>query len=216
MASLLRFDGWCKSATGPAVPGSQVFVCQQPANLVPTLKNGPPSPLVPIYAGPEGDPGQLIAQPIISNTFGLFSFYVTAGVYTVLVYLNGALQQSYPDTSIGGTPTYTRKNVWIKNALGVAQVGARVIVASQPAQVPASIDINNFPSPLASTYRDPNGLVPISQSVSLDAQGNTVFQSLTTDGNGFTNFYMASGSVVTIAVYSAAGRLLYFLPDQMI
>lgn len=100
MSVLFRSDGWVKSVQGPAVPGAQIFVCTQPANA--------PSSLVPVSPSPQAsvfsDPGGLVpvTQPIITDGFGHYSFYATAGIYTVLVYQNGLLQQTYPDQSVGG------------------------------------------------------------------------------------------------------------------
>ena len=100
MVSYFRSDGWVKSATGPAVPGAQIFVCNQPANLPNALSPSAPSPLANIFSDPNGLVP--ITQPIITDGFGHYNFYVTAGVYTLLVYLSGALQQVYTDQSVGG------------------------------------------------------------------------------------------------------------------
>jgi hypothetical protein len=99
MNNLFRTDGWVKSTQGPAVPGAQVFVCTQPANIA----FFPPSPLAPIYS----DPGGLIplAQPVITDGFGHYDFYTVAGLYTVVVANGGLIQQVYPDQSVGGIGT---------------------------------------------------------------------------------------------------------------
>lgn len=111
MAALFRSDGWVKSAVGPAVPGALVYVCLQPANVVPPVpvKNGPvvgafvPSPLAPIFADPNGLVP--IAQPILTDGFGHYDFYVVPGVYTVVVVNAGTIAQVYPDQSFGGVGT---------------------------------------------------------------------------------------------------------------
>jgi hypothetical protein len=96
-----RSDGWVKSAQGPAVPGAQIYVCTQPAN--PTA-GGPPSPLASLFSDPAG--AVPIVQPVITDGFGHYDFYVATGTYAVLVYLNNVLQQFYPDQSFGvGTVT---------------------------------------------------------------------------------------------------------------
>lgn len=99
MNNLFRTDGWVKSTQGPAVPGAQVFVCTQPANIA----SFPPSPLAPTYS----DPGGLIplAQPVITDGFGHYDFYTVAGLYTVVVANGGLIQQVYPDQSVGGIGT---------------------------------------------------------------------------------------------------------------
>jgi hypothetical protein len=92
--SFFRSDGWVKTATGAALPGAQVFLVQQPANLV-----GTPTPLQQIYADPMGLIP--ITQPILTDGLGHYDFYVTPGTYTLAVFLNAILQESYADQSIG-------------------------------------------------------------------------------------------------------------------
>ena len=99
MQNLYRTDGWVKSTLGPAIPGAQVWLCSQPANIAAT----PPSPLVPIFS----DPGGLfpITQPIMTDGFGHYDFYTLPGLYTLVVAYGGQIQQVYPDQSIGGVGT---------------------------------------------------------------------------------------------------------------
>lgn len=96
MANYFRTDGWVKSAQGPAIPGAQIYVCTQPANVA----SLPPSPLAAIFSDPFGLVP--ISQPIITDGFGHYDFYTTTGVYTVLVGLGGITQQVYLDQSVGG------------------------------------------------------------------------------------------------------------------
>jgi hypothetical protein len=99
--TFFRDDGFVKGTLGPAVPGAQVFVVQQPANVPSSLTaaNPTPTPLQNIFSDPNGLVP--ITQPIITDGFGHYDFYVTPGTYTVCVYLNGLLSQSYPDQTIG-------------------------------------------------------------------------------------------------------------------
>src|SRR5271166_774728 len=96
MLNLFRTDGWVKTTLGPAVPGAQVWVCTQPANIV----SAPPSPLAPIFADPAGN--MTITQPILTDGFGHYDFYAVAGVYTLVVAFGGLIQQVYSDQSVGG------------------------------------------------------------------------------------------------------------------
>ena len=91
-----RFDGWVKSAQGPAVPGAQIYVCTQPANATAL----PPTPLANVFSDVNGLVP--ITQPILTDGFGHFDFYAAAAVYTIVVGLGGIVQQVYPDQSIGG------------------------------------------------------------------------------------------------------------------
>lgn len=100
MATYIRSDGWVKTAQGPAVPGAQIYVCTQPANLV-----LPPTPLANIYADALGTIP--ITQPILTDGFGHYDFYVAPGTYTLLVGLGGILQQVYIDQNVGGTASLT-------------------------------------------------------------------------------------------------------------
>lgn len=95
MPAYFRYDGWVKSAVGPAVPGAQIYVCDQPANTV----SPPPTPLATIFSDPNGLVP--IVQPIITDGFGHYDFYVLPGTYTQVVALGGVIQQVYPDQSIG-------------------------------------------------------------------------------------------------------------------
>lgn len=96
-----RSDGFVKSSLGPAVPGALIFVCQQPANLPTSLTAAVPTP-TPLQ-GVFSDPNGLvpITQPILTDGFGHYDFYVTPGTYTVAVYLSNVLQQAYEDQTFG-------------------------------------------------------------------------------------------------------------------
>ena len=96
LTNMFRTDGWVKTSQGPAVPGAQIFVCLQPANIA----SLPPTPLANIFSDVNGLVP--ITQPIISDGFGHYNFYAAAGVYTVIIGLAGIVQQVYPDQSIGG------------------------------------------------------------------------------------------------------------------
>ena len=96
MSNYFRTDGWVKSSLGPAIPGTQIYVCTQPANVA----SVPPSPLAMIFSDPNGLVP--ITQPIITDGFGHYDFYTTPGVYTLVVGLGGIVQQVYPDQSVGG------------------------------------------------------------------------------------------------------------------
>jgi hypothetical protein len=59
----------------------------------------PPSPLADIFSDINGLIP--ITQPIITDGFGHYDFYVAAGLYTLVVALGGVVQQVYPDQSVG-------------------------------------------------------------------------------------------------------------------
>lgn len=93
--SFFRMDGWIKSSVGPSVPGAQIYVCQQPANV----DTVPPTPLQDIFSDPNGLVP--ITQPILTDGFGHYDFYVAPGTYTLLVASSGITQQVYTDQTIG-------------------------------------------------------------------------------------------------------------------
>jgi hypothetical protein len=105
MNNYYRSDGWVKTTQGPAVPGAQVYILSQPANVTPTItppRSTPvpftPNPQVQVYSDAGFTP---IIQPIITDGFGHYDFYALPGLYTVAVYYGGKLQQFYTDQSIG-------------------------------------------------------------------------------------------------------------------
>ena len=88
--SLFRYDAWIKAANGPSVAGSQVYVLGQPANTL-----GTPSPQLQVYADVNGL--LPLVQPLISDGYGHVDFYISGGPFTIGVYFNGILQNSYAD-----------------------------------------------------------------------------------------------------------------------
>ena len=100
-----RSDGWVKLVSGAAVPGAQIYVLTQPANVVPPITPPRTTP-VPFVPNPQAviysDEGLTqIAQPILTDGFGHYDFYTLPGLYTVAVYFNNTLQNYYVDQSIG-------------------------------------------------------------------------------------------------------------------
>ncbi len=100
-----RSDGWVKLVTGQAVPGAQIYVLTQPANVVPPITPPRTTP-VPFIPNPQAliysDDGLTpIVQPIITDGFGHYDFYTLPGLYTLAVYFNGQLQNFYIDQSVG-------------------------------------------------------------------------------------------------------------------
>jgi hypothetical protein len=102
-----RSDGWVKTVLGPAIPGAQIYVCFQPANVTPPItppRTTPvpwigPNPQAPIFSDAGLTP---ITQPVITDGFGHYDFYVLPGLYTVVILYNGNVQEVLVDQSIGG------------------------------------------------------------------------------------------------------------------
>ena len=110
MNSFYRSDGWVKDVRGPAIPGAQVYVCLQPANVFPPVT--PPRTTPVPWAGPNpqaliySDAGFTpIVQPIITDGFGHYDFYALPGLYTVVILFGGKVQQFYIDQSLGNIGT---------------------------------------------------------------------------------------------------------------
>jgi hypothetical protein len=104
-SNFYRSDGWVKTTLGPAVPGAQVYVLTQPANVTPPItppRTLPvpftPNPQVQVYSDAGFTP---LAQPVITDGFGHYDFYTLPGLYTVAIFFGGKLQQFYIDQSIG-------------------------------------------------------------------------------------------------------------------
>jgi hypothetical protein len=106
VSNYYRSDGWVKTTLGPAIPGAQVYVCFQPANVTPPVtppRTTPvpwqgPNPQAPIFSDNGLTP---ITQPIITDGFGHYDFYVLPGLYTVVIMYNGVVQEVLVDQSIG-------------------------------------------------------------------------------------------------------------------
>lgn len=151
--SYFRNDGWVKSATGAAVPGAQIYVCTQPANLT-----VPPTPLANIYSDPNGVVP--ITQPIITDGFGHYDFYVLPGTYTIIVALGGVIQQSYTDQTIGmaGATSLTAGS-------GISIIN-NVISNTVPPQLPKKLGWAFADGQVASTNPSVVGLPSLFQNVS--------------------------------------------------
>lgn len=90
-----RSDGWVKSVLGQAIAGAQIYVCTQPADV----SYVPPIPQAAIYSDSAGL--LPITQPLSTDGFGHYDFYVAYGTYTVVVVTGGNIQQVYQDQTIG-------------------------------------------------------------------------------------------------------------------
>jgi len=105
ISNFYRSDGWVKNTQGAAISGAQIYVLTQPANVVApiTPPRTTPVPFVPnpqalIYSDQGLTP---ITQPVLTDGFGHYDFYVLPGLYTVAVYFGGKLQNYYIDQTIG-------------------------------------------------------------------------------------------------------------------
>ena len=138
-----RKDGWVKSVIGPAVPGAQVYVCQQPANV----SSLPPDPLADIFSDVNGLVP--ITQPIITDGFGHYDYYVAAGLYTEVIGLNNVIQQVYPDQYFGvgeagpGNPYTAGSGISIVGSVISATGGGTV--SSVAMSVPSEFSISGSP-----------------------------------------------------------------------
>lgn len=95
--TVFRRDEFVRSVQGQSVPGAQVFVLTQPANVA----SYPPTPLASIYSDAAGTVP--ITQPMITDGFGHCDFYAAVGTYTIVVANNSIIQQTYTDQLIGQT-----------------------------------------------------------------------------------------------------------------
>lgn len=157
MATFYRADGWVKSTLGAAVSGAKIYICTQPANITTS-----PTPLASIFSDPNGLIP--ITQPIISDGFGHYNYYVAPGLYTEIIVFNGAVQQSYPDQSIGNvsaggsgssivfetnsTPNFNQLLQNLVEGAGITvstdNLGNTTIASSNPN--PISMQVNSTPN----------------------------------------------------------------------
>lgn len=89
-----------------------------------------------------------------------------------------------------------RTDGWVKSATGAAVPGAQIYVCSQPANTVVAP-----PSPRATIYSDPQGLVPITQPI-------------ITDGLGHYDFYAVGGLYTLVVALSGVIQQVY--PDQSV
>lgn len=92
--------------------------------------------------------------------------------------------------------TFFRTDGWVKSVLGQAIAGALVYVCTQPANT-AFVP----PSPLASIFSDPSGLIPI-------------VGAMTTDGFGHYFYYARSGFYTEVVANQ--GKVQQVYPDQTV
>lgn len=112
--SFFRYDGWVRNTLGSALAGAQIYAVQQPANTAVL----PPTPLASVYSDVNGLVP--ITQPISTDGFGHFSFYIASGTFTLVIVNQGIVQAVYPDqapmgTSGGGGSTLTLKTGGVTN-----------------------------------------------------------------------------------------------------
>jgi hypothetical protein len=99
MANLFRVDEFVKTVLGPAIPGAQLFWCNQPTNIA----TYPPTPVAVAFS----DPGGLVPLtfPVLTDGFGHGDVYLNPGLYTLVVAFGGKISQVYMDQSVGGVGT---------------------------------------------------------------------------------------------------------------
>ena len=190
ISNYYRNDGWVKNVQGAAVPGAQVYVLNQPANVqapIPPPRTTPvpfvPNPQALIYSDQGLTP---ITQPVITDGFGHYDFYVLPGLYTVAIYFGGKLQNFYIDQSVGsvgstggtsvlfetnGTPNFNQN---LQNL-----VQGNGIVISTDNQGNTTISFTGSSTPL--TLKT-NGVQNTLQTLLNLVQGSGI--SLSSDGSG--------------------------------
>ena len=173
--SYFRTDGWVKTPLGPAIPGAQVYVCTQPA----TTSTAPPFPLASLFADPFGQTP--LSQPIYTDGFGHYDFYVAAGTYTLVVANSGGLiQQVYPDQSIGlsaahillttsGVDNVNQNQLDISGSgnITVTPTSTGVVISSSGAAIPQTGTGNLLVSAFSGMSTAPSGEIPM-----CDGSGN--------------------------------------------
>lgn len=197
MPTYFRSDGWVKSAQGPAVPGSQVYVCTQPANT----GFAPPTPLASIYSDSNGLVP--IVQPILTDGFGHYDFYVLPGVYTVVVALGGTVQQVYPDQSVG---LASSSNPATFQTNGVSNVEQLLLNLKSGANITVSADSNGGVTITGaaipgSVLLETNGVANALQTT-LNLRSSDSSLSLTSDGVGGVDMKVPNQTVGSIVLPS--------------
>ena len=199
MATFFRSDGWVKSVIGQAVAGAQIYVCSQPADI----SFVPPLPQVALFADASGV--TTLAQPVITDGFGHYDFYVPYGTYTVVIVNGGKIQQVYADQTIGFSGGGAVSSVFGRLGNVDAQTGdysVSQITGAAPLNSPnftGAIQIVN--AVISGTLKDGTGSVGTpGQLLSATVTGT---QWVTGGGGGSGT--VASGIKGQIALYAASG-----------
>ena|SRR6202795_1949552 len=183
-----RRDEFVKQVTGQAVPGAQVWVCNQPANV----SSAPPSPLANISSDVNGLVP--ITQPIITDGFGHAFFYTAVGLYTIVVAIGGVIQQVYPDQLIGQS--------------GAGSINLETNSILNPSQATLNIVGGVFITAVADGFGGVTIDTVTPLPVVIDLQTNSVNNSSQsklnlTSGSGIT-ITAGAGGLVTIAASGGA------------
>jgi hypothetical protein len=191
LQKIFRTDGWVKSTLGAAVPGAQVYVCTQPANV----SSFPPTPLANVFSDVNGLVP--VTQPIITDGFGHYDFYAPAGVYTIVIGLGGAIQQVYPDQSVGGASGTTGGGGGTALVLQVNGTPAvNQLLLNLAGQNSVSIaDAGNGTINIAGASLQTNSVANALQSTLNLKSGSGI--SLTADGSGGVTVAATGGAVTT-------------------
>ena len=178
-----RYDGWVllNAPTYQSLGGVNVFVCSQPSNIDqanPIATPNPPSPPATIYSDSAGD---ILANPVVTDGFGHFYFYVAAGTYDLFVsdpYGRLASPQAYLDQSIGvasgggtlnletnGTPNTNQNILNIVQGTGISAVAddSGDVTLANTGFVPVAVPANYVyagPTSGSSALPAPRLLVP--------------------------------------------------------
>ena len=206
-----RNDGWVKSPLGQAIAGAQIYVCSQPADVAFL----PPMPEVQLYADPAGVTP--LAQPVITDGFGHYDFYVPYGTYTVVVVNGGNIQQVYPDQTIGFTSSGgggAVSSVFGRTGDVVAQAGdysaffdplgaaAAAVVGLAPLANPSFIGtIQVVNAVITGTLKDGGGSVGTSGQLLSSTGTGTAWVT----GGGGGSGTVASGTKGQIGFYASNG-----------
>ncbi|HTS10575.1 MAG TPA: glycosyl hydrolase family 28-related protein [Candidatus Limnocylindrales bacterium] len=84
------------SLQGTPIPGASVWACQ--SGSTPSYSTTPPCALASIYSDPSLGSQYLIAQPLISDGLGNFTYYAPAGTYVEVI--TGSNTTGYSSTIV--------------------------------------------------------------------------------------------------------------------
>jgi hypothetical protein len=126
-----RFDGIIINAIGEAVPGCNVYVCNQPLTSPTNPITIPPAPLATLYTDSTG--ATILPNPIQADGNGNFHFYAPVGVYS-LVYSDtynriAPNPQIFPDQQIVTPGGGSTNSVGLSVPTGYAVTGSPVTIS---------------------------------------------------------------------------------------
>jgi hypothetical protein len=153
MATYYRRDDWVTDALGNAIAGASVYVCSQPA----TTSTIPPSPLVQLYADPNGVTP--LTQPVLTDGYGHAFYYTEQGIYTVL-YSSPQIQEVILTDQVIVSPSNIVTGLWNSDSSTAGSITGAINGSN------VTFQLSGQPLPVTSLLFAVNGVIQTGYTIS--------------------------------------------------